>query len=134
MKAKPLQAGDVLNHAAYDKYKRSVSDLARQRGYFAGSFATARIDIFAKENAADITLHYESGPRYRFGPVTFEQSVVRPDLVERFVDFKPGEPYDGTEITDFYNALLGHRLFRDGRPAHQARGSARISTCRSRSS
>ena len=111
LKANPLQAGDVLNHATDDKYKKSVSDRARQQGYFAGAFATARIDILAKENAADITLQYESGPRYRFGPVSFQQSVVRPDLVERFVGFKTGAPYDGAEINDFYNALLATGYF-----------------------
>jgi translocation and assembly module TamA len=109
--AKPLRAGDVLNHAAYEKHKRSFTDLARQRGYFAGRFETARLDVYAAQNAADITLQFDSGPRYRFGPVTFEQSVVRPSLVERFVDFRTGDPYDGVEVSDLYSALLSTGYF-----------------------
>lgn len=111
LQTRPLKSGDVLNHPAYERYKRSLSDLARQQGYFAGAFAVSRIDVYSRENAADLTLKYDSGPRYRFGPVTFEQSVVRPDLVERFVDFRRGDPYDGTEINDFYDALLATGYF-----------------------
>ena len=38
-------------------------------------------------------------------------SLLRPDLVERFVDFRPGDPYDGTKVSDFYNALLATGYF-----------------------
>lgn len=110
-RARALATGAVLNHAAYERYKESLTDLARQQGYFAAAFEVSRIQVYTREQAADITVHFNSGPRYRFGPVTFDQSVVRPDLVERFVDFRPGEPYDGTLVNDFYNALLGTGYF-----------------------
>jgi translocation and assembly module TamA len=108
---RPLQQGAVLNHAVYERFKKSITDLARERGYFAGEFVVSRIEVRTRENVADVTLHYNSGPRYRFGPVTFEQAVVRPSLVERFVDFEPGEPYDGVVVNDFYNALLATGYF-----------------------
>lgn len=104
--AGPLAPGKVLSHPEYERYKRAFADLARQKGYFAAKFTENRIDVYARERAADVTLAWDSGPRYRFGPVSFEQSVVRPELVERFVDFAPGDPYDGAKIEDFYNALL----------------------------
>lgn len=111
LKSQPLRTGAQLNHALYERTKKAFSDLARQRGYFAGAFPQSRIDIYAQENVADVTLHYDSGPRYRFGPVSFDQDVVRADLVERFVNFAPGDPYDGTRVSDFYNALLATGYF-----------------------
>jgi len=111
LKSQPLKAGARLDHALYERTKKAFSDLARQRGYFAGAFPQSRIDIYAQENVADVTLHYDSGPRYRFGPVSFDQDVVRADLVERFVNFAPGDPYDGTRVSDFYNALLATGYF-----------------------
>lgn len=111
LKTQPLQPGDQLDHADYERFKKALGDLARQRGYFAAAFPESRIDVYTRENAADIVLHYDSGPRYHFGPVTFQQEVVRPDLVERFVDFRPGDPYDGTKVGDFYNALLATGYF-----------------------
>ena len=111
LKSQPLRTGARLDHALYERTKKAFSDLARQRGYFAGAFPQSRIDIYAQENVADVTLHYDSGPRYRFGPVSFDQDVVRADLVERFVNFAPGDPYDGTRVSDFYNALLATGYF-----------------------
>lgn len=110
-KTQPLKPGDQLDHALYERLKKSFIDLARQRGYFAGGFPESRIDIYARQDVADVRLHYDSGPRYRFGAVSFDQDVVRADLVERFVDFAPGEPYDGSKVTDLYNALLATGYF-----------------------
>lgn len=109
--ARTLQTGNVLEHRTYDRFKKAFGDLARLNGYFAAAFTVSRIDVYTEQNAADITLHYDSGPRYRFGLVTFEQNVVKPSLVERFVDFERGEPYDGSTITELYNALLATGYF-----------------------
>lgn len=106
-----LVPGAVLSHSAYDDYRKAFSDLARRQGYFAAAFTTARIEVFTRENAADVLLHFDSGPRYRFGPVSFEQDVVHAELVERFVDFHTGDPYDGVLVNDFYDALLGTGYF-----------------------
>jgi translocation and assembly module TamA len=107
----PLRSGDVLEHARYDAYKRSLVDAARQQGYFAGTFETSRLDVFSGIRAADVTLIYRPGPRYRFGTVHFDQDVVAPALVERFVDFRPGDPYDGRKITQLYSALTATGYF-----------------------
>lgn len=106
LRTHPLVPGAVLSHAAYDAYRKALADLARRQGYFAATFTEARIGVHTRENAADVTLHFDSGPRFRFGPVSFEQAVVDPELVERFVDFRPGDPYDGAVIDNFYDALL----------------------------
>ena len=43
--------------------------------------------------------------------MSFEQDVVTPALVERFVDFHAGDYYDGALITSLYNALLSTGYF-----------------------
>ena len=57
--------------------------------------------------------------------------MVRPDLVERFVNFRTGDPYDGTKVTDLYNALLGTGYFATV-DLRTAPGTPPESTCRSR--
>ena len=101
-----LKAGEGLNQRAYDQFKANLATLAQRRGYFDGRFATSRVDVYPGERAADITVLYVSGERYRFGPVTLDQSVVDPKLALRYVDFKAGEPYDADRINDLYTALL----------------------------
>lgn len=98
--------GDGLNQRAYDAYKVTLTSLARRRGYFDGRFQTSVIDVHPDKLAADIRIDYASGARYRFGPVEFEQAIVDPELVARFVEFAEGEPYDADRINDLYTALL----------------------------
>lgn len=101
-----LKAGEGLNQRAYDQFKANLATLAQRRGYFDGRFATSRVDVYPGELAADVTVEYASGERYRFGPVTLDQSVVDPALALKYVDFKAGEPYDADRINDLYTALL----------------------------
>lgn len=107
----PFKAGAGLNQRSYDDYKESIIALARQRGYFDGRFAAARIDVYPDDLAADITLDYQAGPRYRFGPVEFDQGVVREPVARSFIEFAPGEPYDAGRINDLYTGLLVSGFF-----------------------
>lgn len=103
--------GEGLNQRAYDAWKLSLAGLARRRGYFDGRFAKSSIDVYPEKLAADIRVDYDSGERYRFGPVEFDQSVVEPELAARFVEFRAGDPYDADRINDLYTALLASGYF-----------------------
>jgi translocation and assembly module TamA len=111
VRKQPLRTGAVLDHGAYERLKQALADTARQQGYFSGGYQTSRIDVHPEERAADVTLVYRTGPRYRFGEVSFEQEVVDEDLVRRFVDFPAGSPWDGRKISRFYNALTATGYF-----------------------
>lgn len=108
---RPLAPGDGLNQRLYDDYKQSVLAVARQRGYFDGRFTDARIDIYPELLAADITLEYAAGTRYRFGPIEFDQAVVRDATARSFIEFASGEPYDADRINDLYTSLLVSGFF-----------------------
>ena len=108
---RPFAPGDGLNQRAYDDYKQSVLALARQRGYFDGRFAAARIDVYPEALAADVTIDYAAGTRYRFGPVEFDQAVVRDRTARAFIEFAPGDPYDADRINDLYTSLLVSGFF-----------------------
>ena len=107
----PLAAGQALNHADYEAYKRQFTAVADRRGYFDGRFVISRIDVYPDELAADITIAFDTGERYVFGDVTFEQDVVRPELAQGYIDFDAGEPYDSRRITKLYESLLSTGYF-----------------------
>ncbi|RLA26108.1 MAG: outer membrane protein assembly factor [Gammaproteobacteria bacterium] len=102
----PIVIGSVLNHADYEQYKRRFSDTASQLGFFDAKFSVSRIDVYPQEQAADIVLDFNTGPRYQFGSVSFDQSVISADLAERFIDFIPGQNYDVSIIRDLHKAFL----------------------------
>lgn len=93
----PLKQGEVLNHAVYERFRRSISNLALQRGYFDGRFDTAQVAVEPVSGMADVTIHYDSGARYRFGPLSYDQNIVKPGLLE---------PLFGVQRGEFYNQRL----------------------------
>lgn len=106
-----LNSGDVLQHANHDACRRSIKRAAENRGYFAAEFTERRIDVYPDVYAADITLHFTTGPRYVFGTATFDQAVLDPDLVERFVRITPGEPYDAELVRRIQRDLVSSAYF-----------------------
>jgi translocation and assembly module TamA len=113
-----LAAGAVLDHGAYDRLKRRLTDLARERGYADAQFTASRIDVYPDEHAADIALHLESGPRYAFGRTELTQEVLTEQLASSYFTFREGEPYDARQLVDVYAALADSGYFRtiDVRP------------------
>jgi len=95
----PLSEGAVLNHAAYDGFKRGLLDLARNRGFAEARFETSRLDIYPEQRAADVTLSFESGPRYAIGAVTVNQDALESDFVDAYHELTPGMPFDNRLLT-----------------------------------
>jgi translocation and assembly module TamA len=100
----PLATGDVLRHGPYLGFKSRLETLARERGYLEGHFSVERIEVHVRDAAADVELEFDSGPRYRFGAVTFDTSALSEPVLNSFVSFAPG---------DFYDAAFVARLQRD---------------------
>lgn len=120
-----LDAGKPLHHGAYEQLKRRLLDLARDRGYPTARYADSRIDIYPAELAADVTLRFDSGPRYRFGELTVQQDVLREEFVGAYVAVEPGEPYNDALLTATYVGLLNSGYFdsvdvRPDPPDHEA--------------
>ncbi len=100
-----LVAGKRLRHADYELLKESMQVRAAERGYVEAAFVENTIDVWPDERAADLALKFASGPRYDFGAIAFEQSVLDESLVRAFLDFEPGMPYDNRLLTKAYNDL-----------------------------
>ena len=107
----PLRTGAPLRHFQYEALKQQFQNLARDRGYASARFTANRIDIYPLELTADVTLHFESGDRYRFGEVVVEQNILREEFVTNFVQIKPGDPYDNALLTSTYVALTDSGYF-----------------------
>jgi translocation and assembly module TamA len=106
-----LHSGNILQHANYDVCTRRITRVARDRGYFSAEFIKRRIDVYPAEYAADINLELASGPRYVFGATSFDQAVLDPDLIRRFVSITPGEPYEKRLIRRLQRDLIASAYF-----------------------
>ena len=101
----PVRQGEVLYHPDYEQGKAALESLAAEEGYLDATFKTNEVRVSMARYRADVVLHYDTGPRYRFGEVRFHQDVVDPDLLKGYVNFKPGEPLDVNKVLELQNAL-----------------------------
>jgi translocation and assembly module TamA len=93
-----LQPGNHLRHREYDDLRRALERAASARGYLDARFVERRLEVDPATRSARAVLHFETGPRYRFGEVVVEQTVLRDSLIQRLVFARQGEPYDSAAL------------------------------------
>ncbi len=122
----PLHKGEILNHQQYEVYKNDFLSAAVTRGYFDGVFTSKLIAVNTENNTADIDLHYDSGQRYVFDNVHFVRTEISnneqeteegkipldEDLLQRFVQFQAGQPYNAEEVATLQQDLQGSGYFK----------------------
>lgn len=107
----PLAAGDPLRHATYEQGKARFQRVAADRGYLDARFREARVAVDLTAYEARVVLRFHTGPRYRFGPVRFEQDLFREDFLRRFLTFAPGDPYEARALLRLQSALVNSGYF-----------------------
>lgn len=100
-----LRKGVALDHSRYDTAKSLLSNAAYAAGYLDARYRQAELRILADDNLAQITLIFETGPRYRFGAVSFEQDSIDEDVLRRYVKIEAGATYDPQAVLDTQFAL-----------------------------
>ncbi|MDZ7749576.1 MAG: autotransporter assembly complex family protein [Halofilum sp. (in: g-proteobacteria)] len=108
----PLAAGQQLNHADYETAKRRLMELAAERGYVEARWAESTLRIDPDAGSARARLVLASGPRYRFGEVRFDTTVVSETFLRRYLRFAPGEPFVAARLLELQYALDDSDYFR----------------------
>lgn len=109
-----LRPGDPLLHSRYEDDKRTLQLLARERGYFDARFTAQALRIDVAGNSAQVVLHLDSGPAYRFGELRFDPpQILAPALLARYVRFRPGDPFRYSQLLDLQRALVDSQYFHD---------------------
>lgn len=113
---KGLAPGAPLDHGAYEGAKKLIQGQASRYGFFDGRFVRQRLRIDPEAGVADIELVYDSGPRYRFGPVTFQgDNPFEPSLLARMVPFGEGTAYDADLVAKLNQNLRESGYFDEAR-------------------
>jgi translocation and assembly module TamA len=104
-KIKMIQVGDRIRHAHYENFKKRMMDSALNRGYIDAHWETAELRIDPDLREARVVLHLQTGPRFYFGPVTVEQTIIDPEVVARYVHLEDGAPFETQKLLDLQFAL-----------------------------
>jgi len=103
--------GQTLNDGAYDAARDALGGQLTAHGFLAAKLVTRRVEVTRADRSAVIRLAWETGPRYRFGPVQFEGSQFRDGFLDRYVPFKPGDYFSQDKLLDLQQALNGADYF-----------------------
>lgn len=99
------KVGTVLNQGDYDSFKSGFSTLALQNGYFDGQFKKSQLGVAVGRGEAFWDLDYDSGPRYRFGDVSFQGSQIREAYLRNLVPFHKGDKYSSLQLAELNRRL-----------------------------
>ena len=106
-----LKPGEPFTHAGYEAAKSRLKAFARDRGYLDARFRDSGVEIDLEAYRADIALQLETGPRFYFGEISFEQEGFDPAFLRKFVDVSPGEPFSDNALLGLQGALINTDYF-----------------------
>jgi len=107
----PLKAGDVLDQVSYERGRDALLHKASEMGLFDAHFSLHEVTVDLDTNKAQIHLTLDSGQRYRFGVLSFSETPLSKELLDRFVRFKADDPYDETAVVKTQKSLLNSGFF-----------------------
>jgi translocation and assembly module TamA len=93
-----LRKGETLHHGLYEQVKGDLLRTAAANGYLDARLNDSQMLVDVEQRTARVRLVLETGRQYRFGNVDIEQSVIRPELMRRFLRFREGDPYSTTQL------------------------------------
>lgn len=104
LKEKPA-IGSVLNHSDYTRFKSSLTRVALRKGYFDSEFNKSQLGVSVERRQAFWDIDYDSGQRYKFGAVTFENSQIRDEYLQNLVPFHQGDYYQSSDLAELNRRL-----------------------------
>jgi translocation and assembly module TamA len=107
----PFSEGDVFNHGVYEGFKKRVLSTGQQRGYFDARTPLSRVEVNVEDGSAILRLHYESGQRYRFGEISFDESFMEMEWVDAFIGFHSGDLFEQALLQRLRAELQQTRYF-----------------------
>ena len=115
----PLRKNAIFNSGDYEASKSVLIDAAQDRGYFDFVFTTNTVRVSRLQLTADIDLIADSGDRYIFGPLRFDQEIFSEVFLSRWAPFKEGDPYESSKLAELTQNLQSSGYFANVRVVPQ---------------
>jgi translocation and assembly module TamA len=109
----PLNKGMPFINESWNKAKGSMLDEVSRKDFFFARMASTQATVDAERAKADLFVHVESGPRVRLGELrTTGLKRVPKKLIDRYVQYTPGDPYDQDMLDEWQQGLQSTSFFR----------------------
>jgi translocation and assembly module TamA len=108
----PMLPNTPLNTQDYTNTKDSLIETAINHGYLTSHFITNTLEINTQNLTSNITLAFDTGPRYTFGKTTFSPTPLAPSFLERYVEYPYGSPFSNDTLRDLQDKLGNSQYFK----------------------
>jgi len=109
----PLEKGMPFINESWNKAKGSMLDEVSRKDFFFARMARSQATVDAERAKADLFVHVDSGPRVRLGELrTTGLKRVPQKLIDRYVQYTPGDPYDQDVLDEWQQGLQSTSFFR----------------------
>jgi translocation and assembly module TamA len=101
----------TLSVIDYEDAKQDLYELATKRGYFQAKIVKSHMLIDLVKYQAKLYIYFNTGPRYYFGHTAFSPSPLADRFLQKFVPFKPGDPYLEEKVAELRSNLYNSNYF-----------------------
>lgn len=109
----PLKKEDPFLNSVWASAKADLLESVQRQDFYYARYIDTRATVLADEGVADLSLKVDSGPRVRMGPLeTTGLKRVPQSLVDRYVRYTPGDPYDQDKLDEWQQSLAATTFFR----------------------
>ena len=106
------KVGERFDHATYEASKAIVDTSLRGAGFLDAKYTSRRVVVRPEEQSAAIDLAWESGPRYKFGPVRFAGDAPFPEeFLHEFVSWEEGAYFNSEQVLNLQQRLVDADYF-----------------------
>jgi translocation and assembly module TamA len=107
----PIRAGQVFLADKYEEQKQKLFQTAADEGYLKAFFEDKVISIDLNKYNAVIVMHLNTGPRYYFGKISYQQKTFAESFLRRFQHVETGDPYSSSKLLTFQQNLNDSHYF-----------------------
>src|SRR5690606_25431292 len=109
----PLRKDMPFVNESWSNAKASLLDEVSRKDFYFARLANTQATIDAEHAKAGLFVDVESGPRVRMGELwTTGLKRVPPELIDRYIRYSPGDPYDQDKLDEWQQALQSTSFFR----------------------
>ncbi|MDO6562545.1 autotransporter assembly complex family protein [Amphritea sp. 1_MG-2023] len=106
-----LRIGQPFIHSQYEQFKKQLSSLAVERGYYDAELTQHRVEVNLSDYSSSVTLHFNSGPRFKVGKISFAPNPLDNTFLQSYALFSSGDPVHNRQLIDLQSALIDSDYF-----------------------
>ncbi|MGB5177366.1 MAG: autotransporter assembly complex family protein [Gammaproteobacteria bacterium] len=107
----PVEVGERLVHADYEKAKALLRTAAVETGYREARYLKSEVRVEQANNQAVVVLHLDTGDKAYFGRVRFEGGNISDELLSRYIPFKTGDVWSSKQLLALQRGLVDSGYF-----------------------